>query len=207
MQIRSKQAGMALVTALLLLLVLTMLGVGMFRSFGLQERIAGNTRERQRALHAASVGQSYAEWWLTANKGANAQQGGDCSTQGVITVSSSTPPSICTNALSNPVSVPWTNAVSYTPPNSTSGSLAYMSTGSSNAGNTDNYYYAPNFYIQWVSGFYDKTSGAAVNNYLVDADGYAGTSTTAAVVESSFTVSVTYTGQTNNTKFVNLGGQ
>lgn len=205
MQIPSKQAGMALVTALLLLLVLTMLGVGMFRSFGLQEHIAGNTRERQRALHAASVAQSYAEWWLTANKGANAQQGGDCSKQGIVTVSSSTPPTICTNALANPVSIPWTNSVSYTPPNTLTGTA--MSTGASNAGSLDNYYYPPNFYIQWVSGFYDKTSGAAVNNYLVDADGYAGTTTAAAVVESAFTVSVTYTGQTNNTKFVNLGGQ
>jgi type IV pilus assembly protein PilX len=202
MQIRTKQAGMALVTALLLLLVLTMLGVGMFRSFGLQEHIAGNTRERQRALHAASVAQSYAEWWLTANKGANAQQGGDCSTLGVVTA-----PAICTNALSNPMSIPWTNSVSYVPPNMTTGSLTYMSTGAANAGSVDNYYYAPNFYIQWVSGFYDKTSGAAVNNYLVDANGYAGTTTAAAIVESAFTVSVTYTGQTNNTKFVNLGGQ
>ena len=206
MQIPSKQAGMALVTALLLLLVLTMLGVGMFRSFGLQEHIAGNTRERQRALHAASVAQSYAEWWLTANKGANAQQGGDCSRLGVITTPAKAP-AICTNSLSNPISIPWTNSVSYSPPDMTSGTLTQMSTGAANAGNVDNYYYAPNFYIQWVSGFYDKTSGAAVNNYLVDANGYAGTTTAAAVIESAFTVSVTYTGQTNNTKFVNLGGQ
>jgi type IV pilus assembly protein PilX len=194
MQTRSKQTGMALVTALLLLLVLTMLGVGMFRSFGLQEHIAGNTRERQRALHAAAVAQSYAEWWLTANKGANAQQGSDCTSVTVVST-----PVICTQALSNPVNLPWTTSVSYAPTG--------MSTGSSNAGNTDNYYYSPNFYIQWVSGFYDKNSGAAVNNYLVDANGYAGTTTAAAVVESSFTVTVTYTAQKNRTKFVNLGVQ
>src|SRR5690242_21879696 len=93
------QRGMALVSSLLLLLVLTMLGVGMFRSFGLQERIAGNTRERQRALHAAIVGQSYAEWWLRVNNGANAGQGNTCAS-GVTTVSlPGTPPLICTNAL------------------------------------------------------------------------------------------------------------
>src|SRR6185312_16474783 len=140
----SSQRGMALVAALLLLLVLTMLGVGMFRSFGLQEHMAGNTRERQRALHAAAVAQSYAEWWLTANKGANAQQGGDCSSQGVITAPAATP-SICTNALSSPVTLPWTNSVSYAPTG--------MSTGSAHAGTLDNYYNSPNFYIQWVSGF------------------------------------------------------
>lgn len=193
MQIQAKQGGMALVAALLLLLVLTMLGVGMFRSFGLQEHIAGNTRERQRALHAAAVAQSYGEWWLTSDKGANAQQGISCAT-GVATA-----PQICNQALVNPVSVPWTTAVSYIPTG--------MKTGTANAGFTDNYINPPNFYIQWVSGFYDKTSGASVNNYLVDASGYAGTTTAAAVVESSFTVTVTYTGQTNNTKFVNLGGQ
>jgi type IV pilus assembly protein PilX len=196
MQIQAKQGGMALVAALLLLLVLTMLGVGMFRSFGLQEHIAGNTRERQRALHAAAVAQSYAEWWLTSDKGANAQQGISCAT-GLATA-----PQICNQTLVNPVSVPWGTAVSYTPTAPTT-----MLTGTANAGVTDNYINAPNFYIQWVSGFYDKTSGAAVNNYLVDANGFAGTTTAAAVVESSFTVTVTYTGQTNNTKFVNLGGQ
>lgn len=202
MQIRPKQDGMALVAALLLLLVLTMLGVGMFRSFGLQEHIAGNTRERQRALHAATIAQSYAEWWLTANKGANAQQGGTCSA-GVVTA-----PMICTEALATPVTLPWTTSVTYIPPNMSTGAATppNMSTGAANAGTVDNYYYAPNFYIQWLSGFYDKTSGASINNYLVDANGYAGTTTAAAVVESTFTVTVTYTGQTNNTKFVNLGG-
>ena len=42
----SRERGMALISAILLLLVLTILSVGMFRSFGLQERIAGNTREK-----------------------------------------------------------------------------------------------------------------------------------------------------------------
>jgi type IV pilus assembly protein PilX len=192
MQIQAKQGGMALVAALLLLLVLTMLGVGMFRSFGLQEHIAGNTRERQRALHAAAVAQSYAEWWLTSDKGANAQMGITCAT-GVPTA-----PQICNQALANPVNVPWTTAVSYTPTG--------MSTGSSNLGVVDNYINAPNFYIQWISGSYDKTSGTAVNNYLIDADGFAGTTTAAAVVESAYSVNVTYTAQNDRTKFASLGG-
>jgi type IV pilus assembly protein PilX len=183
---------MALVSALLLLLVLTMLAVGMFRSFGLQEHIAGNTRERQRALHAAAMAQSYAEWWLSANKGANAQVGGDCHSLGAVTS-----PQICTQSLATPASLPWSNYVSYLPPLMTVGS----------AGTADNYIQKPQFYITWLSGFYDKTSGTAVNNYLIDANGYAGNLNAAAVVESSFSVSVTYTAQNTNTKFVNLGGQ
>src|SRR5205807_8509264 len=42
-----RQRGMVLVTALLLLVVVTLLAVGMFRSFGLDEKIAGNVREKQ----------------------------------------------------------------------------------------------------------------------------------------------------------------
>ena len=41
----------------------------MFRSFGMQEKIAGNMREKQRALQAAVSAEQYAEWWLS-NTGA-----------------------------------------------------------------------------------------------------------------------------------------
>ena len=41
----------------------------MFRSFGLDEKIAGNLREKQRALNAAETAEQYAEYWLTAGGG------------------------------------------------------------------------------------------------------------------------------------------
>jgi len=59
------QRGIALVTSLLLLLIITILALSMFRSFGTMEKIAGNLREKDRALHAAVSAQQYAEWWLT----------------------------------------------------------------------------------------------------------------------------------------------
>ena len=46
---RSRQRGMVLITSLLLLVVVTILAIGMFRSIGLQEQIAGNVRDKQRA--------------------------------------------------------------------------------------------------------------------------------------------------------------
>jgi type IV pilus assembly protein PilX len=58
------QRGIALVTSLLLLLIITILALSMFRSFGSLEKIAGNLREKDRALHAAVSAQQYAEWWL-----------------------------------------------------------------------------------------------------------------------------------------------
>jgi len=38
--------GVALISSLLLLLIITILALSMFRSFGTQERIAGNLREK-----------------------------------------------------------------------------------------------------------------------------------------------------------------
>ncbi len=64
---RSAQRGIVLVSSLLLLLVVTIMALSMFRSFGIQEKIAGNMREKQRALQAAVSAQQYAEWWLSNN--------------------------------------------------------------------------------------------------------------------------------------------
>ena len=59
------QRGMVLVTSLLLLLVVTMLAISMFRSMGLDEKIAGNMRDKQRALNAAETAEQFAESWLS----------------------------------------------------------------------------------------------------------------------------------------------
>ena len=67
---RSGQYGVVLISSLLLLLVVTIMALSMFRSFGMQERIAGNMREKQRALQAANSTQQYAEWWLANQSGA-----------------------------------------------------------------------------------------------------------------------------------------
>jgi len=65
--LRFGQKGVVLISSLLLLLVVTIMALSMFRSFGMQEKIAGNTREKQRALQAAVSTQQFAEWWI-ANK-------------------------------------------------------------------------------------------------------------------------------------------
>ena len=58
------QTGMVLVTTLLLLIVITILALAMFRGTGLDNRIAGNVLDKQRALQAADSAQEYAEQWL-----------------------------------------------------------------------------------------------------------------------------------------------
>src|SRR5258708_21922359 len=64
---RFAQRGVVLVSSLLLLIVVTIIALSMFRSFGIQEKIAGNMREKQRALHAAESAQVFAEIWLSKN--------------------------------------------------------------------------------------------------------------------------------------------
>src|SRR3569833_2984447 len=111
MRLREYQRGMALVSALLLLLVTTMLGVAMFRSFGFLESVAGNTREKQRALHAAESAQTYAEWWLGAANGLNATTGSSCGSL----LSTDASWTVCSNAITNPATIPWTAGMKYTP--------------------------------------------------------------------------------------------
>src|SRR5471030_2373748 len=64
-----RQCGLVLVSSLLLLLVVTVMALAIFRNFGVEEKIAGNQREKQRALHAAESAQQYAEWWLSSATG------------------------------------------------------------------------------------------------------------------------------------------
>jgi type IV pilus assembly protein PilX len=174
-----RHGGMALVSSLLLLLVVTVLGVSMFRSFGVQERIAGNIREKQRALHAAESAQQYAEWWLSNSRvaapvvcnsllDANIVQGQVC-TQDLQTVAG------------NVSSVPWKTGgndvgVAYTPPGMTV-------TATSAAGT---YYARPRFYI----GDAGPSASGQGEVYRIDAMGYGGTSAAVAVVESTYSVSV-----------------
>src|ERR1700692_1127726 len=81
------QRGLVLVTSLLLLVVVTLLAVGMFRSFGLDEKIAGNVREKQRAVSAAETAEQFAEYWLASG---HATTGTACTA-----VVDSTAPQVC----------------------------------------------------------------------------------------------------------------
>lgn len=188
MKTRSDQRGMALVSALLLLLVLTILSVGMFHSFGLQERIAGNTREKERANHAAETAQNYAEWWLTANGGINATTGSACT-------AATTTPVVCSNALTTPTTLPW-NGVNYAPPSMTIAA----------AGTLGAYAQSPQFYISFLSSNYNSTAGTQTSVYQIDANATGGNTSSTSIVESTYIVSVTYTARGDNTKYIKLDG-
>ena len=192
-----RQQGMALITGLLLLVVITILGVSMFRSFGIQARIAGNTREKQRALHAAEGAQAYAEWFVSLPGGGNATIGDPCS--GVITINAPTDVKVCSNQLtaSTVTAGPWMsggNPVGF----------VYQAPGMSTTG-PDAYAQMPMFYIAFLNTL-SPVSGTQITNYRVEATGAGGTSNTVAVVESTYQVAVTYTTESSKTKFHSLTG-
>jgi type IV pilus assembly protein PilX len=178
---RSTQRGMVLITTLLLLIVVTILAVGMFRSFGLDEKIAGNSREKQRALNAAETAEQYAEYWL-----ANGTGNSTITCTGPATASPANPiGQVCSNTLPtvvpNVAQVPWQIAgvnvgVTYTPTAPTAMNVV------GTAGGAGNYYAAPAYYISFLG----ISANGLQTYYQIDAVGYGGSPDTAAVVESTY---------------------
>ncbi len=179
------ERGMVLVSSLLLLLIVTILAVGMFRSFGIQEKIAGNIREKQRALHAAEDAQQYAEWWLST--GANASSvPAVCNALYDANLGTT---QICSNKLFNAVasiaSVPWQAnvggvlqeiGVKYLPPGMNEQAVAQIGS----------YWQRPRFYISDLGPGADGLGEV----FQIDAVGYGGNPLvpTVSVVESTYEV-------------------
>jgi type IV pilus assembly protein PilX len=63
-QIKARQSGVALVTGLIFMVVLTIIVISALRSATLEERMAANARNRQVALHAAEAALRDAEGML-----------------------------------------------------------------------------------------------------------------------------------------------
>jgi type IV pilus assembly protein PilX len=172
---RRQQLGMVLVTALLMLIVVTLLALAMFRSFGLDEKIAGNLREKQRAVSAAETAEQYAEYWLTGGGGSANSAMVVCS--GIAAASA---PQICSNALTSAAALPWQSlgnpvGVPYTPTVPSPMNVTTTPVQGS-------YYATPAFYIQYLG---QNTNGTI---YQIDAQGYGGSPDTVAVVEATYIV-------------------
>ncbi len=168
-----KETGFVLIVSLLILVVLTILAVSMFRSFGLQQIMAGNLREKTRAMDAAQTAINFAEGWLTQT--GNATAGAACAG---LTVTK-----VCSNALVNPAAlVSTSNPANALGPNGTDYTPALMTVGASGAGN----FVAPARYnIQYVGP--DTSGNGSV--YRITAVGWGGNSAAVAVLQSTYIVS------------------
>jgi type IV pilus assembly protein PilX len=185
---------MVLVSSLLLLLVVTIIALSMYRSFGIQEKIAGNMREKQRALSAAVTAQQFAENWLMNNAtsasvpcvagllNGNVGQGQICNTA---------------TALKNVVpngdvtTVPWTAGGGYVGVTYLPAGMQVSQTTSYSAANVANpsYFGTPTYYISDMGASADPSIPGEI--YQIDAYGYGGGSATVAEVESTYVVYTT----------------
>jgi type IV pilus assembly protein PilX len=199
------QAGIVLVSSLLLLLVVTIMALSIFRSFGIQERIAGNTRDKQRALQVAASVQQYAELWIANSSGAPVAvaTGIASSADSVCAASAATPnamptaPQICINNLTSlgvaVTAAPWVSGgqfagVQYTPAGMS------VSGGATGAVSNDVYFSQPAFYITDLgqpAGSLVAGAGSKGEVYKIDAYASGVSATTIAVVESTVVVSCT----------------
>jgi type IV pilus assembly protein PilX len=188
--------GFVLIASLLLLIVMTLLALAMFHSFGIQELVAGNVREKQRALQSALAAEQYAELWLTA-PGNELTNTVDCSTVSLQSYSATSVPYICLKPISavatgGVTAVPWKIPTvagevgfAFFPGSSTGAGAGGTNTGDmtvATAGGINSYYQAPRFYI----GLLSATASQAV--YRIDAWNWGGTTNTASVVEANYTV-------------------
>ena len=183
-----RQRGIALIAAILILLVVTILGIAMFRGYGMQQRIAGNTRDKSRAFHAAMAAQNYAEWFLTGNNGANSVSTTDCSTVSPATV---TTVMVCNNVIPTSVAQPntWGGAFTYQP----NGMVVASSTNTAST-TQGTYAQSPQFYISNLGSptgtpAYKSPLGQNQALFQIDAAGWGSTPQSVAVVESTFIVS------------------
>jgi len=168
----SAQKGMALITGMLLLVVVTVLAMSMFRGYGTQQKIAGNVREKNRAVSAAVSAQQYAEYWL--HNATSIPTGVDCSA-----ISVSPIPQVCSNSPDFTVA-PWT--MNTKPVGVSFNNFNSMTKVSRENPANGTYYSTPMFYITDLGA---PVAGAG-EVYQIDAIGWGGTADTVAVVESTY---------------------
>jgi type IV pilus assembly protein PilX len=183
--IPGSQRGLALLSALLLLMIITLMAIAMFRGVGTQEKIAGNLREKDRALHSATSAQQYGEWWLL--QGTNVAAGAVTCGAGVLNanlgvavgqICSTAQPAQVMSGGDMTIPANWAVRTEYLPTG--------MSVTAGTPGTNGDIAYAkvPAFYISDL-GLAGDGAGEA---YQVAAYGYGGSLTSVAVVESVYEV-------------------
>ncbi|WP_415795178.1 PilX N-terminal domain-containing pilus assembly protein [Comamonas aquatilis] len=169
-----RQQGVVIIVCLFVLLAVMSLGIFGMRNVTLSERAAGNTLEKQRSFQAAESGLRYGEWWLSLNNHGEYINCSDTVDGNTISLMR-----VCTNALANPADSSWTGYTTYTPENMT------ISNGGGLASNGDiNYLAQPKLYISYLG------KNRRGDFFQLSATGYGGQESTASVLQSTFTFSL-----------------
>lgn len=180
----ASQRGMALLSSMLLLMIITLMALAMFRGVNTGEKIAGNLREKDRALHSAEAAQQYGEWWLL--QGSNVALGSVSCVAGVLTATALNPNGqICATgqsaqAMFGDMTLPanWTTRTEYLPQGMS------VTAGTPGANGDVVYAQVPAFYIADL-GLAADGAGEA---YQVAAYGFGASTGSIAVVESVYEV-------------------
>jgi len=179
------ERGFVLITGLLFLVVMTLLGLALFRSTGLMDRITANTRDKQRSFESAEGAMEYGAWWLTTAAGGGAPS--TCATNSNATVSVI---HVCTEPLSTSfqtvAALGWVaHAFTYTPNNmviAAAGTDGGVNT-SGTTGSTDvNYIAPPGVYVERLGLSPDGTA----MYYQLTSYGYGGDGNTATALRATF---------------------
>ncbi|MEJ8854897.1 PilX N-terminal domain-containing pilus assembly protein [Variovorax robiniae] len=176
---------MALLTSLLILVIVSLVAVSMYRSFGTQESIAGNTLEKQRSLQAAESALRYGEDWLSRqNKDNNTDVIFDGSCSGTYDGNDPLNMRVCIGAnskLLTPATLPWSSSITYKPPQMPVAATGNINTDSTKGTVSDvNYAKSPALHIALLGQAYGKRL------FQVTAVGYGGRESTVSVVQSVY---------------------
>jgi type IV pilus assembly protein PilX len=166
-----RQRGFILFVTLVMLVIMSLLGISMFGGFTQDEMMSGNFREKHRAIDAAQTALNSAQYWISQS--GNTYTGNWVTGTHCAAVSSA--PVVCSNALANAASPPWTTYTPFTPTG--------MTVNASGAANT----YATNvsYYIQYL-GTTSVNPPTAL--YQVTATASGGNATAVTVVQAVYQV-------------------
>ncbi len=180
--LRSRQSGLALVSALLMLVIITLLGVSLFLGVTLQQKAAGNSLQKTRALEVAQSVVTAAENWL--NVQSQKQSPLSCSSNVTIF-------RLCAIAPSNPADpTTWANAGATDVP------LPNLKVSAT--GGVDTYATNP---VVWITYLGRATMGPG-SLYEIDAQASGGNANTVAVIQTVYYVGGN---MRNSTPAQNLG--
>lgn len=167
MRFDMKQNGFVLISSLIFLVIMTLLGVAMFKGYTMDQMMGGNLREKNRSFDAAQAALHNAEYWLSLP--------GNASTVTPTCTGMVSTPRVCGNALSSPATPgSWTAGVNYTP----------TQIPVNSAGGSGNYAANPTYYIQFLG-----LDGSGASLYLITAAAQGGNTNAVSVVQSAFKLS------------------
>jgi len=174
--------GIALVTTLLVILVLSMLAIALFRSSTTQDKNAGSNADHQRALRAAHDALRYGEWLLVQTTPLTDIQ--TCNT--FITLNPGVTPFTCRNPLNTPATpTSWPAGMFYVPAGMQVNAGGGLVPSAGGTPGDVNYALQPVLYIFWMG--IDPTNSSNTL-YQITAAGFGGRADSVSVVQSVVSV-------------------